>query len=296
MSELLDTVRLFAPAFLGSLMVAVACAILGVYVIGRRLVLVGVALPQVAAAGIGLSFLAETVAWTAPGTVLAFARDHDLMAVLLAFAGLAVLLARPGRRRMPVEVGTGAGYCLAAALAVLFVQGSAQGMDEVRHLAEGEILGLHGKELLGIAAVLGGVLASHAVLFRRFLFASFDPEMAATLGIRTRLHDLIFYAGLAVAVARSVTAAGTLFVFAFLLLPGATGLLLARRVGSVFAVAAGAALAGSAGGFLLACRLDWPVGPTAATAAFAILLLAAAAKGAADRLRARGSSAPRNLR
>jgi ABC-type Mn2+/Zn2+ transport system permease subunit len=284
-SWILDTIAFYRDPFLGSLLVALACAILGVYVIGRRIVLVGVALPQMAAAGIGLSFLCELFAATAPGTALAWTRNHDAMAILFEIAGLGILLAGPGRRRMPAEVVTGVAYCLAGALSVLFVLGSAQGMDEVRHLVAGDILGIHQESLLGLCAVLGAVLLSHAVLFRRFLFTSFDPEMAATLGLRTRLHDLAFFAGLALVVARSVHATGTLFVFSYLLLPGATGLLLARRVGSVFAVAAGTALVGAASGFLVACDpdLDWPVGPTATVTVFAIFLLASAGRWAWDR-------------
>lgn len=291
MTGILDTLELFRDAFLGSLLVALACAVLGVHVLGRRIVLVGVALPQVAAAGIGLSFLAELVAWTAPGTLLAWTRDHDAMAVLFELAGLGILLAGPGRRRLPAEVVTGVAYCLAGALSVLFVLGSAQGMDEVRHLVAGDILGIHRETLGGLVLVLGGVLLTHALLFRRFLFTSFDPEMAATLGIRTRLHDLLFFAGLALVVARSVHAAGTLFVFSYLLLPGATGLLVARRAGSVFAVAAGTALLGAAAGFLVACdpRLDWPVGPTATVAAFVLFLLAAGGRWIKDRLAPRAA-------
>ncbi len=292
MSSLLETVRFFGPAFAGSLLVALACAVLGVYIIGRRMVLIGVALPQVAAAGIGLSFLAGLVPWTAPGTLLSFSRDHDVMAIGLEVVGLGILLAAPGRRRMPAEVVTGVAYCVAGALAMLFVLGSAQGMDEVRNLVSGDVLGIHGGDLAPLGAVLGGVLLTHALLFRRFVFAAFDPEMAATLGIRTRLHDLAFFGGLALVVARSVHATGTLFVFSYLLLPGATGLLVARRVGSVFAVAAGTALLGAASGFLLAAdpAFDWPVGPTATVTVFALFLAASAGRWAVDRIRPRSRS------
>jgi ABC-type Mn2+/Zn2+ transport system permease subunit len=289
MNDILETIRLFGPAFAGSLLVAVACAVLGVHVVGRRIVLIGVALPQVAAAGIGLSFLAEMASWTAPGTLLAFTRRHDLMAVLASVIGAGLLLGRPGARRVPAEVVSGAAYCVAGALSVLFVLNTAQGTEEVRILVAGDILGIHEEVLFALAREILPVLLVLLLCGRRFLFASFDPEMASTLGIRTRLYDLLLFAGLAVVVARGVHATGVLFVFSYLLLPAAAAMQLARSPLGVFGAATGVALLGSASGFVVASlpELDWPVGPTATATAFAIFLGCVAWRRLLDRGAAR---------
>jgi len=283
-SDVLDTIRFFGAAFAGSLVVALACALLGVHVVGRRIVLVGVALPQVAAAGIGLSFLAGTVAWTAPGTALSFARSHEVMSVLGAVAGAALLMGRPGRRALPAEVMSGTVYCVAGALSVLFVLETAQGMEEVRTLVAGDILGIHDEALSSLCLSTAPVVAALLLFGRRLLFASFDPEMASTLGVRTRLWDLLFFAGLAVVVARGVHATGLLFVFSYLLLPAATALLVARTWAGTLAVAAGTALLGSGAGFLVAAHpsFDWPVGPTATVAVFSLFLVARGTRWALD--------------
>jgi ABC-type Mn2+/Zn2+ transport system permease subunit len=275
-TSILETLDLFRSAFIGSLLVALACSILGVLVVGRRMVLVGVALPQVAAAGIGVSFLAAMVTWTAPGTWFEPLRHHATMAVLFCVVALLLLVRSPGSRRSGSEVTTGAVFAFSGALAVLAVQASAEGMEELRHLVEGEILAIHGSSLPGLFAVLGSVLALQVVLNRRLVFIAFDPEMAATLGIRVRLHEVLFHACLAVGVAKSVHTAGTLFVFAYLLLPAATGLLLARSVAGVFLVAGSTGVFAAAAGFLIAAdeRVDWPVGPTATVAVVAVFLLA----------------------
>jgi zinc/manganese transport system permease protein len=289
-SGLLDTVSLFGPAFAGSLLVALACALLGVHVVGRRMVLVGLALPQVAAAGIGLSFLAGLVAWTAPGTPLSFARDHDLMAVLASVAGAAVLMGRPGTRKLPAEVVSGAAYAAAGAATILFVLDTGEGMEEVRNLVAGDVLGIHGDTLVPLLRDVAPVIVLVLLAGRRLLFSSFDPEMASTLGIRVRLYDLLFFAGLAVVVARGVHATGVLFVFSFLLLPAAGAMQIARSAAGVFAAAAAVAVAGAAGGFLVATlpALDWPPAPTA-TAVVCALFLGCLAAG---RLRDRTGNAP----
>jgi ABC-type Mn2+/Zn2+ transport system permease subunit len=214
------------------------------------------------------------------------------MALLACLAGAAVLMERPGARRGGREVRTAAAYCIAGALSFLLMLRTAEGMEEVRHLVAGEVLGIHAERLGELAAYLVPVVALHLVLHRRFLFVSFDPEMAATLGVRTRLHDVLFHATLAVTVARSVHAAGILFVFAFLVLPAAGAMRVARRTWSVFAVAAGIALVASAAGFLVAAdeRLDWPIGPTATAAAFVLFLACVAARALLDRRAAPAAS------
>ena len=56
MSELFSPDFIFRNAILGGLGVALLCAVLGIYLVLRRLVLIGVALPQAGAAGIAAVF------------------------------------------------------------------------------------------------------------------------------------------------------------------------------------------------------------------------------------------------
>ena len=52
---MLSAVALFREALYGSLVIAVACSVLGVYVVLRRIVFVGAALAQMSSAGIALA-------------------------------------------------------------------------------------------------------------------------------------------------------------------------------------------------------------------------------------------------
>ena len=59
---------LFRNAILGGLGVAVLCSVLGIYLVLRRLVLIGVALPQASAAKVAPSDAASAIrcVWAAP--------------------------------------------------------------------------------------------------------------------------------------------------------------------------------------------------------------------------------------
>lgn len=272
MSRLLDTVSLFWPAFAASLAVALACALIGVHVAARRLVVVGVALPQVAAFGIALSFVCS--GWLVLG-------DHDFAALTAACVGVALLAWGAPSSRLGHDVVAGILFVASAAGTVLLVQQSAAGLDEIRHLVEGNVLAVHGPDVGELALLLAPVVIVHLVALRRLVLVTLDRETAATLGIRTGLWDGVFYATLALGTAAGVHATGTLFVFGFLVLPGATGLVVGRSTAGVFGAAAASAVLAAGVGFVASCAWDTPTGPTCVATALAVFL---AARGA-DALR-----------
>lgn len=274
MSTLLDTVALFWPAFVAAVAVSLACAMVGVHVAARRLVVVGVALPQVAAFGIAMSFLV-------PGWFLL--GDHDAAALAAEAVGVAILALGARRSRLGQDAIAGILFVAAGAGTILVVQRSAGGIEEIRHLVEGNVLAIHAPDLGGLAAALVPVALLHVVGLRRMLLVTFDRETAAVLGVRTGLWDALFYASLAVVAAAGVHATGTLFVFGFLVLPAATGLVAGRSAAGVFGTAAAAALTASAAGFVASCEWDTPTGPTCAAAALVIFLVVAGANAVLSR-------------
>lgn len=268
MNDALDTLRLFWPAFVASLAVALTCALVGVHVVARRLVVVGVALPQVAALGIACSFL--VAGWP-------LLSNHSVAALLTVGAGVAVLAWGARRAWLGQDTLAGILFVAAAAGTILLVQRSAAGIDEIRHLVEGNVLAIHAPDLPVLAATLVPVLLVQSLGLRPLLLVTFDRETASTLGVHTGLWDAVFFASLALVVASGVHATGTIFVFAFLVLPAAAGIVLGRSATEVHAISAGVALAASGAGFLASCAWDTPTGPTCAATALALFLAAAAA-------------------
>ena len=75
------------------------------------------------------------------------------------------------------------------------------------------------------------------VFHRAFLVFTFDETQAELLGLRPRLAHLVLMGLVAVSVVASFEAVGSLLVFAFLVAPPATAVLLVRRIPLVMAVA-----------------------------------------------------------
>src|SRR5262249_35660684 len=135
---------LFRDAVLGGILVALLCSLLGVYVVLRRLVLLGVALPQAGAAGIAAAF------WlTGPTHEAGGGHTGALIGSLGAtFGALALLLVGQRLARSPAEWGIGALFAMASAATILFVALNPTGDLEMTNLLRGELLSLGDADLV----------------------------------------------------------------------------------------------------------------------------------------------------
>ncbi|HOS44640.1 MAG TPA: metal ABC transporter permease, partial [Armatimonadota bacterium] len=210
---------LFSPfmltSYLASALVGTACGFLSVYVILKRLVFLAVALAQLVSAAVALAFflhLNPTVA--ALGGVV-------LGALLFSWPALGSVL--------PRENAIGTSYALASAAGVLLIAKNAQGEEHLLNLLYGSVLTVPPGELW----VMGGVVILAGAVYLRyakeFLFTSFDPEMARTLGVRTRLWEAVLYVSLGLVIALAIHLGGIMLVFALLVMPGYAVLLARSR-------------------------------------------------------------------
>jgi len=265
MSAIQDLMAAFQFPFMRTALMAgcataVVCAIIGVYVVLNRIVFLGAALAQLSAAGIALGFL--------------LGLHTTSLAILLAVAGVLFLSFRPRTSRIPVDGLLGIVFAVAWASSILMVARSAQGAEELNFLLQGNILtASHGdvRLVLVLLAAIGGL---HLLCVRPFVFVSFDPETARTLGLRTRLWTILLYTSLGTTIALTIHVVGILVVFALLVLPPICGLLLGRRLPSVFLISVIVAVVGVIAGLFLSFRADLPSG-AAIVAVLGVLAAAA---------------------
>ncbi len=264
---MIETLLLFREAFAGTLLIAIACSVLGVYVVYRQMVFVAAALAQLSSAGIALAgFLA--------GFGLGGLFTNELgVSSAVTLAGVVFFAHEAARHRLPTDSRLGLAYVLAGAAAVLLAARTA-GMDVHEFMLRGNILGITGGDVLLILAVVVIVLVVHAAFFKEFLFVSFDREMAATQGYRVGAWNLLLHLTIGAMIAISMAAAGVLLVFAFLVVPGVTGVMLGRSVKAVFTWAVISGVLSSAVGFVLSVGLDLPTGPTIVAVSGAIAAVA----------------------
>ncbi|GAC1650979.1 MAG: metal ABC transporter permease [Gemmatimonadaceae bacterium] len=253
---MLETVLLFRDALYGALVIALACAVLGVYVVLRRIVFVGAALAQLSSAGIALALFLIGIGWRG-----GLATHPLVLSFALTLAGVLFFALGGGTRvTIPPDATIGVTYAVAAAVGILLISKAKTGEAHDIFL-QGNILGITRADTLVLLAVTLPVLALHVAFYKEFLFVSFDRETARTLGYRVTAWNLLLYLTLGVVIAFAMQFAGVILVFNFLVLPAVTGLLLARGMAGMFAWAIASALAAAIIGFSLSVPFDLPSGP-----------------------------------
>jgi ABC-type Mn2+/Zn2+ transport system permease subunit len=271
---MLSTVLLFREALYGALVIALACSVLGVYVVLRRIVFVGAAIAQLSSAGIALAlFFAGT------GIAAGIAGHPTAWSLAFALAGAMFFALGGGQRAgVPPDATIGVTYAVAAAAGILLISKATTGEAHDIFLS-GNILGITRADTLVLLAVTIPVLVAHALFYKEFLFVSFDRETARTLGYRVTFWNVFLYFTLGLVIAFAMQFAGVMLVFDFLVLPAVTGLLLARSMAGIFTISVISALVAAILGFSLSVPFDLPSGPAIIAVSGVIALLAWGARG-----------------
>ena len=253
---MLDAVLLFREALYGALVIAVACSVLGVYVVLRRIVFVGAALAQLSSAGLALALFLGGIGIGGELT------HHPVALALIVTLGGALFfgLGGGGRAVVPPDATIGVAYAVAAAAGILLIAKAASGEAHDIFL-QGSILGITRGDTLVLLAVAVPVLLLHVAFYKEFLFVSFDRETARTLGYNVAFWNLLLYFSLGLVIAYAMQYAGVMLVFDFLVLPAVTGILLADTMGGIFAIALLSGVLAAVLGFVLSVPFDLPTGP-----------------------------------
>jgi ABC-type Mn2+/Zn2+ transport system permease subunit len=247
-----------------SVLIGFACPLVGVFLVLRRLVFMGVALPQISSTGVA-------VALSVPVWLGALPPEHAAHSEhIIAFTGSTVFtlsailvlafLERRGRGLPEGRLGTA--YVVAAALSILLLSKNRYAEAGWLDLLKGEIITIDNFDLAFTAATLTVVLAALGLFHKELLLASFDRAFAITLGKNVVFWDVLLYLLIGLTVSMAVLSVGPLISFGFLLIPALTAHLFARnmRQFTVFASLVGGVV--SFLGFWLAYQWDWPIGPT----------------------------------
>jgi zinc/manganese transport system permease protein len=142
----------------------------------------------------------------------------------------------------------------------------------------GNILAVSWPEVAKTAALYGAVGLFHYVFRHKFLGISMDASRAEQEGISIKLWDFLFYASFGFVVTSSVSIAGVLLVFCYLIVPSVAAMLYSDHVGRRLAIGWTMGTVVSALGVWLSLQLDLPTGATIVCTFGAVLVLMAAAR------------------
>ncbi|WP_321492134.1 iron chelate uptake ABC transporter family permease subunit [uncultured Desulfobacter sp.] len=127
---------------------------------------------------------------------------------------------------------------------------------DLMHFIMGDILGGADTDLWASAFVAAGVLTVIILFFRHFQLATFDPIMAASIGLPVVLLDYLFTTCVSLVVVSAVSMVGVILVVGLLITPAATAYLLSDRLDKMMMLSALFGVSSVIGGLYLCVWLD----------------------------------------
>ncbi len=259
---------IFLRALAGALVIGLAAPTLGIYLVQRRLSLIGDGIGHVALTGVGVGLLMH--------------QSPVITAVIVSAIGaVGVELVR--------ERGRTSGDL---ALALLFYGGIAGGVLLVNRAGGtntnllqflfGSLITTSPQDLV-IIVILGAAVVATMLLLRPALFAiCHDEEYARVSGLPVRALNILIAVTAAVTVTIAMRTVGLLLVSALMVVPVAAAQQITRGFRSTMHVAIGIGLLSAAGGMFIAVSGEHgsPPGATIVVVAIGIFLVLAVASAA----------------
>ncbi|HXD74073.1 MAG TPA: iron chelate uptake ABC transporter family permease subunit, partial [Vicinamibacterales bacterium] len=140
------------------------------------------------------------------------------------------------------------------------------------------ILTVSWHEVVKTAVLYGAIGLFHFLCRKKFLAISMNHDAAEAQGISVRFWDFLFYASFGFVVTSSVSIAGVLLVFCYLIVPSVAAMLYAENVGTRLAIGWTMGTIVSALGVYLSLKLDLPTGATIVCTFGVVLALMAAVR------------------
>jgi zinc transport system permease protein len=246
-------------ALVAGLAVAVTCAILGLFLILRKDAMIGHGLAHVTFGGVALGLFLKV------SPILA------AMAVsVLAALGILKLKEKAG-----LYEDTALGIFSSVGMAVGIILVSLAGSFNVNLLSFlfGNILAIETFEVWLSLGLTAAVILTVSLCYHELVYLTFDPESAATAGIKVKRLEAVLAVLSAVTVVLGMKVVGILLVAALIVIPSAAGLMLAGSFRQAMVMSVFVAVISVFAGMLCAFYWDLPASGSIVILNFSLFLL-----------------------
>jgi len=235
-------------ALIAGLLAAVACGVVGVYVVVKRMVFISGGIAHASFGGIGLGYL------------LGISPVLGAMFFTLASALGMGLVTR--RTKLPEDTAIGILWAVGMALGIVFIGLSPGYAPDLFSYLFGNILTVPFSDLILMLILDAVIIAIVIALYKEFLSLSFDEEFSTAVGVPVEGLYLLLLCMIALTVVVLIRVVGIILVIALLTIPAALAkqftfdfrkmMLLAILFGAIFTF----------GGLWLSYELDLASGAT----------------------------------
>jgi zinc/manganese transport system permease protein len=237
-------------ALFGSIVLSISCAPVGVFLMLRRMSLMGDAMAHAILPGAALGFLL-------------FGLDILTMTIGGLVVGLLVALGSGLVSRMTIQkedASMAAFYLISLAVGVLLVSWRGSSVD-LMHVLFGSVLALNDEALSLIGGIAIFTLGALAVFWRALIAECLDPLFLRSVSRIGGPVHLLFLVLVVLNLVGGFQALGTLLSVGLMMLPAVGARFWSNDVRSLCLIAIAIAVASSIGGLLLSYHASMPSGP-----------------------------------
>lgn len=242
----------FRNALAGVTLISIACAVIGVYIVTRRMVFIAGGITHTCFGGLGLGYF---MGWSPVATAAAFAVAGGLGVDAMA------------RWRVRQDSAIAVVWALGMALGILFVFLTPGYVPELNSFLFGNVLNITRTDLWIFAGFAILAVTLNALFGRVIMAVSFDEEFARTRHLPVRLVNTVMIIVVSVGIVLTIKMIGVMLLISLVSLPQLTAERLTRSYSRMMLISGIVSLIGCIGGLWLSVIIDVP-----ASAVIVILL------------------------
>lgn len=241
---------------------AIACGLVGTWVVLRGMTFIGDALAHGVVPGLAVA------------TVIGFNLTLGALISALVMAGGITALTR--RARVEENVAIGLLFVGMLALGVLIISRSRTFAGDLTGFLFGSITTVGAGDLIISGSVAAGALLAVVIGYRALMVLSFNEETARLVGLRPGLTHAVLLVLITATIVASFRTVGSLLVFALITAPAAAAMQLVRSVRRVMVVSVLIAEVSVLSGLLISWHARLAAGAAMAATAVALFLVSLA--------------------
>ena len=248
MSEILAIFeyQFFRHAIYAAVLTAILSAMVGTYIVTRRIVFIGGGITHASFGGIGMAY------YLGMNPFLGAAVFGVLTALGIEY------ITQKGKVREDSAIAIL--WSLGMALGIIFVFMTPGYTPNLMTFLFGNILSVTRTDLLLMLIFCLLLTAFFVLFFRPILYTAFDPEFSRTKGIAVSFYRYLMSAIMALAIVMSIRTIGIILVLSMFTLPQITAMLFTRNFMHIIPLAALWGVIGAVAGLMAAYLVDIPAG------------------------------------
>lgn len=260
----------FRNALAGTLLAAIACGIIGTYVVTRRLLFISGGITHSSFGGVGLGMY--------------FSFSPTIGAFIFAIASALGIEYLGRNKEIREDSAIAMLWVLGMTIGVIFCFLSPGYTSELSTYLFGSILTITGSDLAMLGAICLAEIIFTAAAFRAIVAVGFDKEFARSRGLPATAIESVMMVFIAITIVACLRIAGVIMVISMLTIPQMTAMTLTGNYRNIVLLSILFGYIAGIGGLLLSFALGIPGGASVIVCSIALYAIFAIRKRIATRL------------